>query len=197
MQPSTASEPWCFYAHLHKPIKAEETDQGQGPAALHLPDVLAQVFGFVDSSTLRATAPVVCKQWHHAAQCPLLWMPRLDPQLLAVAAQQQQHKHQQAPSLTSAGMAPANVSQAAFNIAQASCPTSNTGLSLALLQHAVYGCNLLRNPCFLSSRNACRRRSGSGGSSISSSAGIVYKTRAVLSPEQRLAWVRGTYKLSG
>jgi hypothetical protein len=40
---NTNREPWCFYAHLHRPAKAEETEKGHGPAALQLPEVLAQV----------------------------------------------------------------------------------------------------------------------------------------------------------
>jgi hypothetical protein len=40
---NTSREPWCFYAHLHRPAKAEETEQGHVPAALQLPEVLAQV----------------------------------------------------------------------------------------------------------------------------------------------------------
>jgi hypothetical protein len=43
VQFTSSREPWCFYAHLHRPAKAEESEQGNGPAALQLPEVLAQV----------------------------------------------------------------------------------------------------------------------------------------------------------
>ncbi|WIA36787.1 hypothetical protein OEZ86_008042 [Tetradesmus obliquus] len=55
-QCSTGREPWCFYAHLHRPAKAEETEQGHGPAALQLNEVLEQVFSFVDSTTLGSSS---------------------------------------------------------------------------------------------------------------------------------------------
>jgi hypothetical protein len=154
-----------------------------------------QVFALVDSTTLCTAAPLVCKQWLAAAQCPLLWAPRLDPQLLAVAAQQQQQQQQQQQEryTTTSLKLPDNtniaISEACSgSLAQAACLLSSTGPSPALLQQAVYGRNLLRNPCFLSSQNACRR-SGS-----SSSSGIMRKARAVLSPEQRLAWVSGVLR---
>lgn len=148
-QCSTGREPWCFYAHLHRPAKVEETEQGHGPAALQLNEVLEQVFSFVDSTTLCTTAPLVCKQWHAAAQCPLLWIPRLDPQLLAVAAQQQQqqqHKRQHTTSITlpdnTGDMI--NPSQSfSGSFLQATVLASSSGPSLALLQQAVYGRNLL------------------------------------------------------
>jgi hypothetical protein len=140
-----------------------------------------QVFAFVDSTTLCTSAPLVCKQWHEAAQCPLLWVPRLDPQLLAVA---EQHQQQQTTSFK-----PADTNVFTKTRPAACMFASSRGLSFAQLQQAVYGRNLLRNPCFLSSQNACRRNGGSS----SSSSGIMRKARAVLSPEQRLAWVSGVH----
>jgi hypothetical protein len=148
-----------------------------------------QVFTFVDSTTLCTAAPLVCKQWHAAAQCPLLWVPRLDTRLLSVAAhyqqqqqQQQQQRHKLNTSLAVPDSTDANSnSTCSSSLRQAAALAAIAGPSLALLQQAVYGRNLLRNPCFISSRNACRR---SGGSSS-----IMGKARAVLSPEQRLAWV--------
>jgi hypothetical protein len=131
------------------------------------------VFAFVDSTTLCTSAPLVCKQWHEAAQCPLLWVPRLDPQLLAVAAQ---HQQQQTTNFRSADTKAINA------VTPAACLFSSMGPSLAKMQQAVYGRNLLRNPCFLSSHNACRHNG-------SSSSGIMRKARAVLNSEQRLAWV--------
>lgn len=152
-----------------------------------------QVFQHLDSRTLCTTIPLICQHWRVTAASEQLWAKRCDLQLLS-ALQKHHALHTSTFSLTPEPYSNKSDSRAACAQPGTRCGEALTPLSstqyvvrLPLLHHAVYGCNLLRNPLFLAAANndqsmVQRWRSSSAGSS--------WKAQAVLTDKQRkFAWV--------
>jgi len=155
--------------------------------------VIVQVFQHLDSRTLCTTIPLICQQWRAIAASEQLWAKRCDLQLLS-ALQKHHALHTSTYPQTSEPYSNKSDSRAACAQPGTTCGEALTPLCstqyvvrLPLLHHAVYSCNLLRNPLFLAAANTDqsmlqRWRPSSAGSS--------WKAQAVLTDKQRkFAWV--------
>jgi hypothetical protein len=113
------------------------------------------VFKHLDSGTLCGSASLVCEAWRAVAESQQLWRARCDAELVQAVAG-------------------ATRQQAA-----------TAALRLPLLHHAVYDCNLLRNPAFGEAANTRDSPCAGGGRQPTCSVALL------TSAQRRFAWVGG------